>query len=130
MAIIIKEKIYINKVRINLAHDEYCKFSKITSSGSGASSTDKFFCKKNIFLSLFFIQQQHKKYFIPFIFINIFIQKFDGYRFKKFSCCSIVLKVTKITPAKFSSVRVLVFSNNSFNLFSDSLLSSIKSDKT
>ena len=130
MAIIIKEKIYMNKVRINLSQEEYCKFSKMTSSGSGASFTAMFLLRKKFFLLFLLIQQQHKKYFKFFILLKQLPIILFGNGFKKFSCSSMVLKVTKITPEKFFFVKVFVSSNKSLSFFSKLLFSSMISERT
>ena len=56
----IKEIKYANNTLDNLLIQENSKFSKITSSGSGASSIDILCFKKNSFLLECFIQQEHK----------------------------------------------------------------------
>jgi hypothetical protein len=120
----------MNKIRINLSQEEHCKFSKITSSGSGASFTVIFLLRKKFFLFFLFIQQQHKKYFKFFILLKQFPIILFGKSFKKFSCSSIVLKVTKITPEKFFFVKVFVSSNKIFRSFSNLVFSLIISERT
>ena len=115
---------------MNLSQEEYCKFSKMISSGSGASSTEIFLFKKKFFLLFLFTKQQHKKYFKFLMLMNIPDIIFLGKGSKNFSCSSIVLKVTNITPEKFFSVHVLVCSNNSVSFFSNLVFSSIISDNT
>ena len=78
IAIIMIEKIYMNKIRTALSQEETCKFSKMTSSGSGASSTEIFLFKKKFFLLFLLTQQQQQKYFKFFIFIQKLIIVFLG----------------------------------------------------